>query len=61
MTLQELKHKFVTQKEYEAENVNELMDFLQICYVKGSITISIYRNLIKELELLGAKKPEYTA
>jgi YppF-like protein len=60
MTLQDLKQEFVIQKKYEAEDLNELMDFLQICYVKGTITISTYRNLIKELELLGATKPEYT-
>ncbi|GGE56644.1 YppF family protein [Priestia taiwanensis] len=59
MTLQDLKREFILHKQYEAEDLNELMDFLRICYVKGVVAISTYRNLIKELELLGATKPAY--
>ncbi|MFX3622778.1 MAG: YppF family protein [Ectobacillus sp.] len=59
MTLGELRKIFVAMKQYEPEDINELLDFAQQCYLKGEICLSQYRNLIRELEATGAKKPDY--
>ncbi|MFD3446068.1 YppF family protein [Microbacteriaceae bacterium 4G12] len=59
MTLGELRAFFVSIKQYEPEDLNELLDFAQQYYVNGKIDLSQYRNLIRELEAIGAKKPDY--
>lgn len=45
-------------KKYEAQDVNELLDFVKKCYIYNEITTCEYRNLVYELETLGAKTPE---
>lgn len=46
-------------KQYEPEDTNELLDFAQQRYLQGEICVLQYRNLIRELEAIGAKKPDY--
>jgi len=58
MTVHELKLKFLQIREYLTDDVNELLDFSKKAYVHNEISIRDYRNLVRELENLGAKIPE---
>ncbi len=59
MTLGELRTIFFGMKQYEPSDMNELLDFAGQIYLKGKICVSEYRNLIRELEATGARKPDY--
>lgn len=58
MNIHELKSLFIQKRNYSYENVNELMDFVKMTYIHNEISISDYRQLVRELELLGAEIPE---
>jgi len=58
VNIQELKNHFQQIKKYEAQDANELLDFVKKCYIHNEITTCEYRNLVYELESLGAKTPE---
>jgi hypothetical protein len=55
----ELKMKFIAVRNYEPADVNELLDFARQAYLRGQISIAEYRDIIRELETLGAHKPDY--
>lgn len=57
MYVHELKEKFSTSKKYETEDVNELLDFAKKVYISNEISLSEYKNLVRELESQGAKTP----
>lgn len=57
MNVHELKEKFQQLKDCYPENVNELLDFSKRSYIQNEISISVYRNLVRELEALGAEIP----
>ena len=57
MNVHELKHKFFQRREYETDNVNDLLDFAKKAYINNDISINEYRNLVRELEALGAEIP----
>ncbi|WP_110112352.1 YppF family protein [Bacillus sp. CGMCC 1.16541] len=59
MCVNELRKSFVECKKYEPEHHNELLDFAQQKYLKGNISISQYKSIVKELELIGAQKPDF--
>ncbi len=54
----ELKNKFIAVKDYEPTDMNELLCFARQMYLRGEITIAQYRDLVRELELAGAYKPD---
>jgi len=58
MTIHELKLKFLQIRDYFTDDVNELLDFTKKEYVQNKISIIEYRNLVRELEKLGAKFPD---
>ncbi|KIY22206.1 MULTISPECIES: YppF family protein [Mesobacillus] len=58
MNVHELKNLFARTKEYTPDHVNELLDFTKKSYIQNEITFLEYRNLVRELELLGAFIPE---
>ncbi|WP_075982093.1 YppF family protein [Bacillus massilinigeriensis] len=58
MKVNELREKFLKRKNFEAESVNQLLDFAKKAYVLGDISIKEYRELTRELESLGAKVPD---
>ncbi|KAA9026089.1 YppF family protein [Niallia endozanthoxylica] len=58
MTIHELKLKFLQIRDYFPDDVNELLDFTKKEYVQNKISIIEYRNLVRELEKLGAKFPD---
>jgi hypothetical protein len=57
MHVHELKVKFFEVRNYQAKEVNELLDFAKSMYIHNQISISEYRNLVRELESLGAVVP----
>ncbi|WP_379967745.1 YppF family protein [Ectobacillus sp. sgz5001026] len=59
MTLGELRTHFISLKQYEPTDLNMLLDFAGQRYLQGSICISEYRSVIRELEAYGATKPDY--
>ncbi|MDF1507765.1 YppF family protein [Robertmurraya sp. DFI.2.37] len=59
MFVHELKEKFSIHKQYQAEDVNELLDFAKKAYVSNEITSSEYKKLVRELESQGAKLPHH--
>jgi uncharacterized protein YfkK (UPF0435 family) len=58
MNIHELKTLFIQRRKYSNENVNELMDFAKMTYIQNEISINEYRQLVRELEALGAEIPE---
>jgi hypothetical protein len=58
MNIHELQSLFIQKRNYSHENVNELMDFAKMTYIQNEISIYDYRQLVRELELLGAEIPE---
>jgi hypothetical protein len=58
MNAAELKNKFITTRNYEPTDINELLDFARQVYLRGEITIAEYRDITRDLEMAGAYKPE---
>ncbi|EIJ78639.1 hypothetical protein PB1_13814 [Bacillus methanolicus PB1] len=58
MNIHELKMKFGQTRDYITENVNQLLDFAKKAYIHNEISITEYRNLVRELEALGATIPD---
>ncbi|MDQ0271037.1 YppF family protein [Cytobacillus purgationiresistens] len=58
MNVHELKKKFQQLRDYTPEHVNELLDFSKKAYIHNEISILDYRNLVRDLEALGAVIPE---
>lgn len=54
VNIHEIKDHFQMIRKYEAEDVNELLDFVKKCYIHNEITVNDYFRLIYELESLGA-------
>lgn len=59
MKLGELRSQFISLRQYEPD-LNMLLDFARQGYLHGSICISDYRNIIRELEEIGATKPDFS-
>jgi uncharacterized membrane protein len=60
MTIHELKQKFMQKRSYSIEDVSQLLDFAKQTYINNEITVKEFRNIIRELENLGAKNPDFT-
>ncbi len=58
MKLEEVMEHYAERKN-ESSNANGLLDFIQQLYIYGTIPIQEYRTLFKEVNDLGATKPEY--
>lgn len=58
MKLEEVIQRYVERKN-EPSNANGLLDFIQQLYIFGMIPIQEYRTLFKQVNDLGATKPEY--
>lgn len=56
-----LKEKFKMEKQYDANTMNELLDYAKRLYLHDEMNITEYRQLIKLLEDEGAKNPEQLA
>jgi Lhr-like helicase len=58
MDIRELKSRFNQSRDYSTDDVNALMDFAKKAYIYNEISITDFRNLVRELETLGAAVPE---
>ena len=58
MNVHELAMEFFQKRKHSPENVNELLDFTKKSYIHNDISISVYRNLVRELEAQGAEVPD---
>lgn len=58
MDIHELKNRFRLSKNYQSDNVNELMDFAKKVYIHNEISIKEYRLLVRDLEAQGAVSPD---
>ena len=58
MTIIELKNKFIATKQYEPIDANELLDFARQLYLRNELPLGMYRHLVRDLEALGAYKPD---
>lgn len=58
MDIRELKSRFIQSRDYNTDDVNELMDFAKKAYIHNEIDIKEYRLLVRELENLGAVIPD---
>ena len=58
MLIEELAQRFKQVKEQQPEHVNELLDFVQKCYLLGEISIVEYKELCCELDKRNAEKPQ---
>nr|WP_281172657.1 YppF family protein [Aneurinibacillus terranovensis] len=56
--MEDLINVFIQVKKNQPLNSNELLDFSQQKYIGGEISIAEYRNLFRELNARGAKKPD---
>jgi hypothetical protein len=59
MYVHELKEKFLKHKSYVTDDVNTLLDFAKKAYIFDEISVSDYKKIVRELEMLGAKLPFY--
>ncbi len=57
MLVEELVHHFTKVKNYTPSHVNELLDYLQKCYIYGEVSIVEYKELFFELNNQKAEKP----
>jgi hypothetical protein len=49
MLIENLVQRFTEAKNYTPSHANELLDFLQKCYISGELSIVEYKNLFCEL------------
>jgi hypothetical protein len=59
MSIQNLIHTFDQVKGRKPTTADELLDFIQVNYLQGSLSLNEYQVYFKELHAQGAKKPEY--
>lgn len=57
LSLEVLIHDFILTKKQLPKHANELLDYLQIEYLLGNLSINHYKPLLQELYLRGATKP----
>ncbi|MFS0645042.1 YppF family protein [Siminovitchia sp. 179-K 8D1 HS] len=58
MTIHELKQRFLQKRSHAIEDVSQLLDFAKQTYINNEMTVKEFRNIIRELEALGAKNPD---
>jgi len=56
--LEGLIQGFTMDKKRTPSNVNELLDYIQKCYIHGEISISEYKKFFNELDKNKAEKPQ---
>lgn len=58
MTILELKEKFLQKRSYSNEDACQLLDFAKQTYINNEISLKEFRNVIRELEALGAQNTD---
>ena len=59
MSIQNLINEFDQVKGRKPVTADELLDFIQMNYLRGTLSLNEYQTYFKELHAQGAKKPEY--
>ncbi|TKD71277.1 YppF family protein [Pseudalkalibacillus hwajinpoensis] len=59
MSVQDLINAFNEVKGRKPTTADELLDFVQVNYLQGTLSLNEYQNYFKELHAQGAKKPDY--
>lgn len=57
LLVEELVHHFTKARNYAPAHINELLDYLQKCYIDGELSIVEYKQLFSDLTKLNAEKP----
>ena len=57
--LEDLIQRFNTVNKRNPSHVNELLDYIQQCYIRGELTISEYKAYFSELDKKNAEKPKH--
>ncbi|WP_394235115.1 YppF family protein [Niallia oryzisoli] len=58
MTIENLIYQFTQEKSYSPSHANDLLDYLQKCYIEEKISLTEYKNLFRELDKMEAEKPQ---
>ena len=56
--LEVLVQRFESVNKRKPSHVNELLDYVQKCYIQGELTITEYKGYFSELDKQNAEKPE---
>ena len=56
--LEALIRNFKMDKKRNPSHVNELLDFMQKCYIQGELNFSEYKRTFSELNKKNAEKPD---
>jgi hypothetical protein len=57
MLIEDLIQHFTLAKKHNPLHANELLDYLQKCYIQGQLSIVEYKKLFFELDQRKAEKP----
>lgn len=57
MVVQDLINHYKLVKNQNPSHVNELLDYIQKCYIQGELSIVEYKKLFFELDKRNAEKP----
>lgn len=60
MLVEKLIHHFKMVKKRNPSHVNELLDYIQKCYIYGELSIVEYKKLFFELDKRNAEKPSFS-
>lgn len=58
MLLENSIHRFEAEKNRKPSHVNEVLDYIQKCYIYGEISIVEYKQIFSQLDKLNAEKPQ---
>ncbi|WP_071394035.1 YppF family protein [Bacillus tuaregi] len=57
MTIENLIYQFKEEKNFNPSHANDLLDYIQKCYIEEKLSISEYKKLFCELDKMQAEKP----
>ncbi|KAA9028429.1 YppF family protein [Niallia endozanthoxylica] len=57
MTIENLIYQFTQEKNYNPSHANDLLDYVQKCYIEEKLSLAEYKYLFSELDKMKAEKP----
>jgi hypothetical protein len=57
LVVEKLEQNFIKEKNYKPSHANELLDYIQKCYIYGEVSIVEYKKVFYELNKQNAEKP----
>jgi hypothetical protein len=58
MLLENSIQRFEVEKNRKPSDVNEVLDYIQKCYIHGELSIVEYKKVFSQLDKLEAEKPQ---